>query len=104
MAILNNEQPTSKKSSNIIDLAFVSTNILDITADFQVDTNTTLSDHHPISFYLSVFKEKTTINKINWMKFKHDCDELFKNKTSQLINTEMELDAISLEYLNGSCL
>ncbi|CAF0948508.1 unnamed protein product [Brachionus calyciflorus] len=88
LSVINNACPTSKKSSNILDLVFVSDNILNLTSDFHVDTSFKPSDHYPISFNLNINNYKKVFKKINWVEFKKNINDIFLNESPDIKTTE----------------
>lgn len=72
ICILNNDVPTFRKSSNILDLALSSYDLANSINGFKVHTNFTASDHFPISFQIQTDLSRTKIKLINWDCFKEN--------------------------------
>ena len=89
--ILNSNIPTSRKSTNIIDMVICPDILFNRIEDVTVDTDFDMSDHWPVYFNFIFKPGKPEINKINWEKFKTDV--LSKLQLKQYaIESQVDLD------------
>ncbi len=97
MMIVNNDCPTSRKSTNIIDMVICSEAIYDRINDFVVDKNFDFSDHWPVHFGLLFKPGKSKYKKINWEKFNKEIEEKIQSYRTCLHNKEdLEFEANKL--------
>ena len=89
--ILNSSTPTSRKSTNIIDMVICGEILFNRIEDVTVDTNFDMSDHWPVYFNLSFKPGKPLISKINWNNFKSDLQLKLEHK-QYAITTNEDLD------------
>ncbi|RMZ93419.1 RNA-directed DNA polymerase from mobile element jockey-like [Brachionus plicatilis] len=75
ICVINNDTPTFRKSTNVLDLALCSNDLANNIKSFKVHTNFTVSDHFPISFEIQTELTRTKIKIIDWDCFK----EIIKN-------------------------
>lgn len=78
LIVINNNQPTSKKSSNVIDLVISSTNFFEKISNFSVDTSFDKSDHFVVSFMLDCNIRKSPYKKLNWPNFTNEIRTTFQ--------------------------
>jgi exonuclease III len=97
MMIVNSDCPTSRKSTNIIDMVICSEAIYDRIDDFVVDKNLDYSDHWPVHFGLLFKPGKRKYKKINWEKFNKEIEEKIQSYRTCLHNKEdLEFEANKL--------
>jgi hypothetical protein len=89
---MNGIKPTSRKSSNIIDLVICSDNLIQRINDI---TSLTESDHWPVSYTLDFNPAKSTIKKIDWKLFQLDMSQKFKSNPETIESiSDLEFSAI----------
>ena len=101
MLIHNPNHPTSKKSTNVIDLITSSNKIANKITDVEVDTSFDFSDHYIVRFNLVFNKNTATRKKINWAGVTDSANKLFK--TIIPINNDQEAET-SAENFPRKCL
>ncbi len=93
--IMNQSKPTSRKSTNVIDLVLCSEELFHRLSDIVVDLTFDLSDHWPVRFKLIFSPGKSMIKNINWELFKSDLEAQFKDKMDVILSKE--------EFENKAC-
>ncbi len=94
LIIANNDTPTSRKSTNIIDMIICSDRLINRIEDLKVDTTFDVSDHWPVRFKLEFTPGASSIDKINWTKFQEEMDSSICNKVTNINSTDdLEIEA-----------
>jgi hypothetical protein len=103
--ILNSDIPTSRKSTNIIDMIICSDTLFNRIEHLTVDKSFDLSDHWPVHFQLGFNPGCSEIKKINWNKFKIELDaELQQKGCVSLTLDDLEQNAEDFARLINSSL
>ncbi len=97
----NDNQPTSQKSNNIIDLILSSINLSQNITKFQVHKEK-ISDHWPVTCEMTNLTELKTHTHTNWTKFTSLTKKLFASPPTQ-IDSPAHLD-IELNLFNNKIL
>jgi exonuclease III len=90
--VLNKPIPTSRKSSNIIDLISCTDNLTNKINEIEVDEEFDISDHWLVKFKLKFEVSKYLINIVNWINFKVDLDKVNINDFIGQIHSNSDLD------------
>ena len=93
MIVLNPSNPTSKKSTNIIDLVTSSSKIADNINEVEVDTSLDYSDHFIVRFNLCFSKKIAFRDKINWLGVTESASKYFGNLRPILDDQDAEFFA-----------
>jgi exonuclease III len=103
--IVNQNRPTSRKSTNIIDLVLCSEMLIHRISDMVVDLTFDPSDHWPVWFKLIFSPGKSMIKKINWDLLKSDLESQFKDKIDVILSKEeFEIKASNFSKTITDCL
>jgi hypothetical protein len=94
---MNNSNPTSLKSSNIIDMVLCSDSLVNKIAEVTVDNTFTESDHWPVRFKVNFVPGSTKVKQINWQNFKVEVDIYYDGKIASA-ESEYELDKLCIEF------
>ena len=102
--IINDLEPTFKKSQNVIDLAAISTSLLHQTKNFKTHTNLGISDHNLISFELTIANFENSYKITDWVKVNTILNSLHMNYQPVILNImdlENELLKLNTDILES---
>jgi exonuclease III len=88
LLILNSSTPTSRKSTNIIDMVISSEILFNRIEEVTVDTDFDMSDHWPVVFNFVFKPGRPEVNKINWEDFKTDLQSKIQHKRFDIASNE----------------
>jgi hypothetical protein len=93
-SIMNGEEPTSRKSSNIIDMVICSDDLIQKINNIYVETSLTESDHWPVSFTLYFKSGKSMVKLIKWDQFKLELNKKYRSNPQPIESiSDLELRA-----------
>ncbi len=79
ISIINGEESTSRKCSNIIDMVICSDSLIQRINDINIDTSLTESDHWPTTLTLDFKPAKLMKNRIRWERFNIELNEKYQS-------------------------